>query len=89
MAERERITALSIATLFNGNHNHPDIPRFIDEFSTALYSGDGKVPQMLQALEIGPDFPVRLLLGIPNSEMTRKKRLIAEAFCAMTFGFAR
>jgi len=84
----ERVTCLSLDTLFDGDHNHPDIPRFIDELSGALYSGDGKVPQMLDKLSIGPDFPVRLLVGIPHKEMTRAKRLIAEAYCSMIFGRA-
>lgn len=82
----ERITHLSIANLFEGNHNHPDIPRFIEEFSSILYSGDGKKPQMLEKLLIGPEFPVRLLVGIPAKTLTREQRLIAETYCSMIFG---
>ncbi len=82
----ERIVHLSITHLFDGNHNHPGIPQFIEAFSTALYSGDGKMPQMLERLEIGADFAIRLLVGIPQKTMTRKQRLVAEAFCVMLFG---
>jgi hypothetical protein len=82
----ERITCLSIETLFDGNHNHPDIPRFIEEFSNALYTGDGKMPQMLDKLNIGPSFPVRLLVGIPQKELTRAQRLVAETYCSTIFG---
>lgn len=81
-----RITHLSIANLFDGNHNHPDIPRFIEEFSSILYSGEGKRPQVLDKLSIGPEFPVRLLVGIPTKVLTREQRLIAESYCSMIFG---
>lgn len=84
----ERMVCLSIDTLFDGNHNHPDIPLFISEFSNALYTGDGKVPMLLDKISIGADFPVRLLVGIPQKNMTREKRLISEAYCAMIFGRA-
>lgn len=82
----ERITHLSIANLFDGDHNHLDIPKFITDFSGSLYSGDGKKPAMLERLGIGPDFPVRLLVGIPQKSLTREQRLIAEAYCSMVFG---
>lgn len=82
----ERIVHLSIDKLFDGNHNHPDIPEFISEFSTNLYSGDGKKPEMLERMAIGPDLPVRLLVGVPQKSLTREQRLIAEAFVRMIFG---
>lgn len=84
----ERIMHLSIANLFDDNHNHPDIPGFISEFSGNLYSGDGKKPMMLDRFGIGPEFPVRLLVGVPQKAMTREQRLIAEAFCQTIFGYA-
>lgn len=84
----ERIMHLSIANLFDGNHNHHGIPGFISEFSGNLYSGDGKRPMMLDRFGIGPEFPVRLLVGIPQKTMTREQRLIAEAFCQSVFGYA-
>jgi hypothetical protein len=82
----ERIISLSIDNLFNGNHNHPDISRFIADFSSAIYADTGKKPEMLGKLGIGPDFPVRLLVGLPQKTMTRAQRLAAEAYCATIFG---
>lgn len=82
----ERIIHLSVTKLFGGDHNHPAIPRFIEEFSSILHTGDGKKPVMLEKLGIGPDFPVRLLVGIPAKSMTREQRLIAESCCAMLLG---
>lgn len=82
----ERIVHLSIARLFDGDHNHPAIPRYIEEFTGILHTGDGKKPVMLERLGIGLDFPVRLLTGIPAKALTREQRLIAESCCAMLFG---
>lgn len=82
----ERITHLSIDNLFDGDHNHPAISRFIQDFSTTLYSGDGKPPEFLAKLGIGPDFPVRLLVGVPAKTLTREQRLVAEVYCQITFG---
>lgn len=84
----ERIIHLSIDKLFDGDHNHPAIPRFIEEVTGILHTGDGKKPVMLERLGIGLDFPVRLLVGIPVRSLTRGQRLIAEHCCAMTFGRA-
>ena len=82
----DRIVSLSIASLFDGNHNHPGIPAFIEEFSDILYSGDGKKPQMLERLGIDRSFPVRLLVGIPAKLLTWEQKRIAEAYCSMIFG---
>lgn len=82
----ERMISLSIAHLFDGDHNHPGIPHFIEQFSSALYTGDGKAPRILEALNIGAEFPARLLVGIPVKRLTREQRLIAESFCSMIFG---
>ena len=62
----ERMIGLSIDTLFGGDHNHPGIARFVEGFSTALYSGDGKKPAALAVLGVDTDFPLRLLVGIPK-----------------------
>lgn len=82
----ERTTCLSIATLFEGNHNHPDIGRFLGEFGSALYAGEGKKPQFLDAMGITIDMPLRLLVGTPTKSLTRQHRLIAEAAISMVFG---
>lgn len=82
----ERMTCLSIATLFNGDHNSADIPRFISAFSEALYAGEGKKPQFLAALDITTDLPLRLLVGVPTKSLTRAHRLVAEGAVSMIFG---
>lgn len=82
----ERMTSLSIATLFDGDHNHPGIPAFITGFAEALHSGSGRKPQLLEVMGVDVEFPVRLLLGVPKKDLTRQQRLIAEAYCSMFFG---
>ena len=82
----ERMTGLSIDHLFEGNHNHPDIPRFIEGFSNALYSGDGKKPAALAELGVDTDFPIRILLGVPKKDLTRTQRILTEAYCSLFFG---
>lgn len=84
----ERTTCLSVATLFGGDHNHPDIARFIAEFSAALYAGEGKKPRFLSALDISTDLPLRLLVGVPTKVLPRPHRLIAEAAVSMVLGRA-
>ena len=82
----ERIVSLSISNLFDGDHSHPAIPEFIEEFSGILYSGDGKKPQLLDRMGIDPAFPVRLLVGIPAKLLTWEQKRVAEAYCSMIFG---
>lgn len=81
----ERMIGLSIPHLFDGNHDHPDIPHFIEDFSSALYSGQGKRAAALDVLDVDNDFPLRLLLGVPEKELTRTQRLVAETYCAIFF----
>lgn len=84
----ERIISLSIDTLFDGDHNHPAVPDFIADFSGCFYAGEGKMPMMMGSLDIDSDFPLRLLVGIPQRTLSREKRLIAEAYCATITGRA-
>lgn len=81
----ERMTALSIATLFEGNHNHDRIPAFLTGFAEVLHPG-GRKPQFLGALKIDTDFPVRLLVGLPMKLLSREQRLLAEVYTAWTLG---
>lgn len=82
----ERLIGLSLKTLFNGDHNHPDLPRFIEGFSKAIHGGDGKKAQAIDWLGIDTHFPLRLLVGMPKKDMTREQRLFAEAWCSIFFG---
>lgn len=75
---RERTICLSVATLFGGDHNHSDIPKFIQEFGAAIYAGEGKKPRFMTALEIATDMPLRLMVGLPAKSLTRPQRLLAE-----------
>lgn len=79
----ERMTCLSVATLFGGNHNHADIPRFLGEFGRAIYAGEGKKPRFLTALDISTDLPLRLMVGVPAKTLSRPQRLLAEAAVCM------
>lgn len=80
----ERMIGLSIARLFDGDHNHPDIPRFIAEFAGVLHT-EGRKPAALVHLGVDNDFPLRLLLGIPKKDLTREQRLLAEGYCGLIF----
>lgn len=82
----ERMIGLSINTLFDGDHNHPSIPKFLDGFSGALYSGDGKRPAALAEIGVDTDFPLRLLLGTPKKSLSREQRILAESYCSLVFG---
>lgn len=81
----ERITRLSMVTLFDGNQNHPSIPAFLSGFAETLHPG-GRKPEFLEALHVDTDFPVRLLVGLPTARLSREQRLLAEAYVAMFFG---
>ncbi|WP_068634707.1 hypothetical protein [Thauera butanivorans] len=82
----ERIACLSVAALFDGDHNHPDIPRFIRAFGAAIYAGEGKKPQFMSALNITTDMPLRLMVGVPVKSLTRPQRLLAETAVSLVLG---
>lgn len=77
-AVAERTLCLSVVTLFGGDHNHPDIPRFLSEFGFALYAGEGKKPKFLLAMGVDTDFPLRMMVGVPARSLDRQQRLLAE-----------
>lgn len=79
----ERLSGLSIEKLFNGNHDHPRIPEFIEGFSRVI--GEGRSPKAMTSLGVEKDFPLRVLLGIPQKELGRKQRLLTEAYCGVFF----
>lgn len=81
----ERMTGLSVAKLFDGNHNHPDIPRFLEQFGSLLHS-DGNKATALKQIGVDTDFPLRVLVGVPKKDMTREQRLLAEGFCGLILG---
>lgn len=80
----EPLIALSIDALFAGDGGHPDIARFIAEFSETLYPG-GREAELLRRLDLTPGFPARLLLGLPESALPLAHRRLAEAFCVDVF----
>jgi len=80
------MTVLSIATLFDGNHNHDRLSAFIEGFAEALHAGGGRKPQFLDAIGIDVAFPVRLLVGVPTKALSREQRLVAETYCSMFSG---
>lgn len=73
--------SLDIDRFFGGDHNSPAITAFIERFSEVLYAGKGGLPTFLKQLNIGPDFPLRCLVGIPEEDFTTPRRLLAEAYC--------
>lgn len=77
---------LNIHTLFDGDDNAPAITSFINQFGEVLYAGKGSPPALLKQLNIGPDFPLRCLVGIPEEEFTTAKRVLAEAYCEYMVG---
>lgn len=82
----ERTVCISIATLFGGDHNHPDIPDFLREFAAAIYAGEGKKPKFMAALDIAADFPLRMMIGVPADSLTRSQRLLAETGISLVLG---
>lgn len=80
------IYRLNIDTLFGGDDNSPAITKFVEQFSTALYAGRGGLPMLLRRLSIGPDFPMRCLVGLPKEDFTTPRRVLAEAYCQHILG---
>lgn len=72
---------LNVDTVFDGDDNAPSIAAFVDQFGEVLYAGKGSPPMMLKQLNIGPDFPLRCLVGIPEEDFTTPRRVLAEAYC--------
>lgn len=72
---------LNVDTVFGGDDNTPAIATFIEQFSEVLYAGKGSPPALLKQLNIGPDFPLRCLVGIPEEDFTTPRRVLAEAYC--------
>jgi hypothetical protein len=82
----EQLIGLSIKTLFGGDHNHPDIAKFLEGFSNVIYSGDGKKAQAIQWLNVEASFPIQALVGMPEDELTRPQRKFTEAWCSLFLG---
>jgi len=82
----ERVIGLSIKNLFGGDHNHPQLPNFLNQLADAIYAGEGKRAEVLKKLDIDRDFAVKLLVGIPSSSFSREKRLLTETFCGIVLG---
>lgn len=75
-----KIHRLNTAALF-GDDNSPAIATFIEQFGEVLYAGKGVPAAMLKQLGIGADFAMRCMVGIPDAEFSREKRVLAEAYC--------
>lgn len=81
----ERLIGLAIDELFAGDHNSAAIVPFLEGFSQAIHSGEGRKTAALTNLGVDIDFPLRILLGVPKVSLTREQRLLAEAYCSLHF----
>ncbi len=81
----EKIIALSIDKLFEGNHNHPGIAEFIEGFSRTIHSGDGGLSSASTAFKVDAAFPLRMLVGIPKKLLSREQKILTEAYCSYHF----
>lgn len=71
---------IDINTVFGGDDNSSAVVEFVSAFSEVLYAGKGGYPAMLKKLAIGPDFPMRCLVGIAEEDFSHPLRVLAEAY---------
>jgi len=76
------MTAPRLVGLDVSDWDHASVIRYLDEFSTAIHSGDGKIPAFSERIGVDGMYPLRLLLGIPRAENTAPRKQFVEAFLA-------